>query len=147
MIDIVNDKIDEAALLEQVKSVSCGAVILFAGTTRRQTNGRLTDTLHYEAYGDMARSELGRIREAAMNQFGLEKCAIVHRVGEVPLGETSIVVVVSSAHRKQAFEGAAWIMDEVKRDVPIWKQEVWADGEKEWVHPGTESSRLPEESQ
>lgn len=144
MIDIVNTTIDEVALLQQVKSVSCGAVILFAGTTRRQTAGRETETLHYQAYGEMARSELERIRNQAMQRFGLEKCAIVHRVGEVPLGQTSIVVVVSSPHRKQAFDAASWIMDQVKQDVPIWKQEVWADGEKQWVHPGTATTRRRE---
>ena len=137
MIDIVNHVIDEANLLQQAKSESCGATILFAGTTRRTTDGRITETLHYEAYGEMARRELERIRGCAIEKFSLEQCAIVHRVGEVPLGETSIVVVVCSPHRKQAFEAAAWIMDQVKQDVPIWKQEVWANGDKEWVHPNS----------
>ena len=133
--------IDEAALLLRVKSDQCGAVVLFSGTTRRETGGRITQTLHYEAYGDMALSELQRIRTEAMSKFELQACAIVHRIGEVPLGETSIVVALSSPHRISAFEAAAWIMDAVKKDVPIWKQEVWADGEKEWVHPGTPNSK------
>ena len=136
MIKIVDQVIDESALLQQVRSQSCGAVLLFAGTTRRETQGRVTQTLHYEAYGDMAVSELQKIRIQAMKRFDLQQCAIVHRVGEVPLGETSIVVALCSPHRKQAFEAASWIMDTVKRDVPIWKQEVWADGQKEWIHPG-----------
>ena len=140
MIEIVHGKIDEAKLLQSIKSNNCGASLLFSGTTRRVTNGRVTATLHYEAYGEMAVSELSRIRELAIEKFGLECCAIIHRVGEVPLGETSIVVGVSSAHRQQAFESAAWIMDQVKTDVPIWKKEVWADGETQWVHPGTEGN-------
>ena len=137
MIRIVSDKIDESGLLQQAKSDSCGAVVLFSGTTRRQTGNRITETLHYEAYDAMAVRELERIREQAISTFDLEHCLIVHRVGEVPLGETSIAVVVSSPHRKQAIDSIAWIMDHVKSDVPIWKQEVWQDGTTEWVHPGT----------
>ena len=147
MIEIVDHIIDEAALLQQVKSARCGAAILFSGTTRRETNGRVTETLHYEAYGEMARTEMGRIRTDAMAQFDLENCAIVHRIGEVPLGETSVVVAVSSPHRKQSFEAAAWIMDQIKKDVPIWKQEVWADGEKEWVHPDQSMTGAGEDPQ
>lgn len=141
MIEIVESQIDESALLRHVKSECCGAVLLFSGTTRRETAGRVTETLHYEAYGEMARRELHRIRTEAMARFELKVCAVVHRVGEVPLGETSIVVALSSPHRKQAFEAAAWIMDTVKTDVPIWKQEVWADGKTEWVHPGAPSNK------
>ena len=147
MIKIVENKIDEAALLQEVKSNNSGAAVLFTGTTRRETAGRITETLHYEAYGDMAMRELERIRTEAMERFDLEKCAVVHRTGEVPLGETSIAVAVSSPHRKHAFESAAWIMDQIKADVPIWKKEVWADGSTEWVHPGAATPNIAEESQ
>ena len=139
MIEIVDNRIDEQSVLETVKSSSCGAAILFVGTTRRVTDGKVTQTLHYEAYHEMAKQELSKIRDEAMPKFSLEECAIVHRLGEVALGETSIAVAVSSPHRKQAFEAAAWIMDQVKKHVPIWKQEVWEDGSTEWAHPGANS--------
>ena len=135
MIKIVDDNIDEQSLLQAIKSSCCGAAILFVGTTRRVTNGRVTKTLHYEAYREMAFSELNKLKGEAISKFGLEDCGIVHRLGEVPLGESSIAVAVSSPHRKHAFEAVAWIMDQVKQHVPIWKQEVWEDGSTEWVHP------------
>ena len=75
-----------------------------------------------------------------LRKWPLEKCAIVHRVGDVPIGETSVVVAVSSPHRVDAFEAAAWIMDELKKAVPIWKQEQWADGTQEWIHPARNSN-------
>ena len=135
MIKIVNHAIDEAAILASVKSDNAGACILFSGTTRRLTGDKVTDTLSYQAYEAMAEKELSKLRDCAMQRWSLVACAIVHRIGEVPVGQTSVVVAVSSPHRVGAFESAAWIMDTLKKDVPIWKKEVYADGRQEWVHP------------
>ena len=135
MIKLVKSKIDEVAALEAIKSDDAGACVLFSGTTRRFTGEQETSTLHYEAYEAMAMKELSRLRENAKQKWSLIECAIVHRLGEVPIGETSVVVAVSSAHRIDAFAAAQWIMDTLKQDVPVWKQEVWKDGTTEWIHP------------
>lgn len=139
MIELVQHKIDELAALESIKSADAGACVLFSGTTRRFTKERETSTLKYQAYEAMANKEMSRLRDCAFAKWSLVECAIVHRLGEVPIGETSVVVAVSSAHRVDAFEAAQWIMDELKQSVPVWKQEVWADGTTEWVHPAKKS--------
>ena len=135
MIKIVSERIDESSILESVKSDNAGACILFSGTTRRVTGDKVTDSLGYQAYEEMAINELKKLRTAAMHRWSLMECAIVHRVGEVAVGQTSVVVAVSSAHRVEAFEAAAWIMDTLKTSVPIWKKETYQSGDTEWVHP------------
>lgn len=139
-VRLTRTAIDEAAVLASVKSPLAGACILFVGTTRGVTNGRKTSSLHYEAYETMARSELARLREEAMDNWPLIEVCIEHLLGEAPVTQTSVAVAVSSAHRKPAFEAAAWIMDELKAKVPIWKQERWDDGSSEWVHPGMQGA-------
>ena len=135
MIEVVETPIDEAAILAAIKSDAAGACVLFSGTTRQFTAGRETSTLRYQAYGEMAIKKLEWLKAEATREYSLQECCIVHRLGEVPIGESSVVVGVSSAHRKDAFRAAEWIMDTLKREVPIWKQEVWADGTEEWIHP------------
>lgn len=135
MIEIIETPIDEAAVLQSVKSNEAGAQILFSGTTRRTTADKITDTLSYEAYHAMAIKKLEEIRGLAMDRWPIIQCSIVHRIGTVPVGQTSVVVAVSSPHRVDAFESAAWLMDTLKSEVPIWKKEIYADGQQEWVHP------------
>ncbi len=135
MIKIVTEKIDEAAILDSVKSDDAGACLLFSGTTRRVTGDKVTQTLSYQAYEEMAIKLLNKLRDDAMSRWPLINFSIVHRVGEVPVGQTSVVVAVSSPHRIDAFQAAAWVMDTLKQDVPIWKQEVYQGGKQEWVHP------------
>jgi molybdopterin synthase catalytic subunit len=89
--------------------------------------------LAYEAFVPMAEAELGRLRDEAMARFGLVRCLIHHRLGEVPLLEAAVVVAASSPHRREAFEAAAWIMDRIKERVPIWKRERYTDGAQTWV--------------
>ncbi|MEM9410116.1 MAG: molybdenum cofactor biosynthesis protein MoaE [Planctomycetota bacterium] len=139
LIQITDRKIDESATLESVKSELAGACVLFVGTTRKLTDGKETTTLRYDSYLEMAEKKLQELRIAARDKWPLCKCAIVHRVGEVPIGETSVAVATSSPHRVDSFEAASWIMDTLKKEIPIWKQEVWADGTEEWVHPVPES--------
>ncbi|MFO0956682.1 MAG: molybdenum cofactor biosynthesis protein MoaE [Isosphaeraceae bacterium] len=136
MIEITDEPIDHARWTDRVRSPEAGAVCTFLGTTREVTGTRRTATLDYEAYGPMALRRLEALEQEARGRWPLIATAIVHRVGRVDPGEISVVVAVSSPHRCDAFEACAWLMDEIKRDVPIWKRESWTDGSREWVHPG-----------
>ena len=137
MAELVRQPIDVAALLDAAARPACGAVNLFLGTTRDHHEGRRVLRLEYEAYDRMALEALAALERGATERFGLGHCAIVHRLGEVPVTEASVVVVTSAPHRAAAFDAARWVMDELKRNVPIWKKEHFAGGEAEWVagHP------------
>jgi molybdopterin synthase catalytic subunit len=136
MIQLTREAIDSAPLVERAQSPAAGAVLLFLGCTRQHTAGRETTELTYEAYNEMAEKELASLESQARERWGLSECLIVHRLGTVPLGEASVAIVVASAHRRTAFEAGEWLIDTLKQRVPIWKQEHWADGTSEWVHPG-----------
>lgn len=139
MIALTNQPIDSAALLAKVSSHAAGAVVLFLGTTREITGERRTVSLDYECYPEMAERKLAELEAEARRRWPLTGCAIVHRLGHLELGEASIAIAVSSPHRQQAFEAGKWLIDTIKEVVPIWKQENWADGTSEWVHPGMEN--------
>ena len=143
-IDLVNHPIDLPSLLSRIDDPDVGAHRWFAGVTRRTTltaceNGerdsRVTQTLSYQSHEEMARRELRKLATTAVEKFGLTKLVIVHRLGEVPIGEASVIVGCSSPHRPATFEALPWVMDVLKRDVPIWKREQYADQTSEWVHP------------
>jgi molybdopterin synthase catalytic subunit len=135
MIALTPDPIDAADVLRRVQRPEAGAVVLFLGTARQFTAGRETAELAYEAYRDMAENELARLEADARRRWPLVECALVHRVGIVPVGEPSVAVATSSAHRDAAFEAARWLIDTLKASAPIWKQERYADGQTEWIHP------------
>ena len=111
-------------------------MLLFLGTTRELTGDRRTSSLDYECYPEMARHKLAELEAEACTRWPLLGCVVVHRVGHLEIGEASVAVAVSSAHRQVAFEAGKWLIDTLKEVVPIWKQENWADGSKEWVEPG-----------
>lgn len=136
MIALTHEPIDTAAILAQVASHDAGAVLLFLGTTREFTRGRRTESLDYECYPEMAAKKLTDLEAEARRRWPLTGCAIIHRLGHLNLGEASIAIAVSSPHRGVAFEAGQWLIDTIKQVVPIWKQENWADGTSEWVHPG-----------
>jgi molybdopterin synthase catalytic subunit len=136
MIELTSQPIDSAALLSRVSSPAAGAVVLFLGTTRQFTDGRETTALHYECYPEMTEAKLAELEAEARRRWPLVDCAIVHRLGKLELAEASVAVAVSSPHRGDAFEAGRWLIDTLKEVVPIWKQEHWADGSSEWVHPG-----------
>lgn len=124
-----------------------GGINLFVGTTRRWTSRPVTESkaretvrLRYEAYEPMALAELGRLAAAAAEQWSVERCCLLHRLGTVPVAEASVVVGVGTAHRAAAFEASRWLIDTLKERVPIWKREVFADGTEAWVQPATEST-------
>ena len=139
MAELVRAPLDVAALLAAAAHPSCGAVNLFLGTTRDHHQGRRVLRLEYEAYDRMALAALETLEREARERFQLAHCAIVHRLGEVPVTEASVAVVTSSAHRAAAFDAARWVMDELKRSVPIWKKEHFEGGDTAWVagHPLT----------
>jgi molybdopterin synthase catalytic subunit len=136
MIEITSSAIDHASVTERVRSARAGAVCIFLGTVRELTGDRKTVSLRYEAYPEMAMKKLAELEDEARRRWPIIELALVHRVGDLELGELSVVVAVSCPHRHQAFEACRWLIDTLKQVVPIWKRESWADGGEEWVHPG-----------
>ncbi len=132
---IARGVIDTASLLKAIKQPEDGAVVVFEGIVRNQTRGRRTLYLDYEAYEEMALKQMEELAERALAEFKIRDVAIVHRLGRLEVGETSVLIVVASAHRPAAFDACRWLIDTLKRSVPIWKKEyfedgaVWADGE------------------
>ena len=137
MAELVRAPIDVAPLLAAAGRPECGAIDLFLGTTRDHHAGRRVLRLEYEAYERMALAALESLERGACERFQLAACAIVHRLGEVPVTEASVAVVTTAAHRGPSFDAARWVMDELKQHVPIWKKEHFAEGGAEWVsgHP------------
>ena len=133
MAEITREPIAVERLLAATARADCGAVALFLGTTRDHHQGRKVETLWYEAYEPMALAALEAIEREAATRFEIATCKIVHRLGEVPIIEASVMVAVAAAHRGPAFEACRWAMDELKRTVPIWKKEHYAGGGEGWV--------------
>ncbi len=132
MIELTHNPLDPARITSHVRRDSNGAVVTFLGTTRNNFEGKEVLTLEYEAYEEMALKKLGEVREELLAQFGLEDIAISHRIGTVPIGETSLVVAIASPHRKEAFQACQVAVDRIKEIVPIWKKEIFQDGSR-WV--------------
>jgi molybdopterin synthase catalytic subunit/molybdopterin converting factor small subunit len=132
---IVRETIKTASILQQVKRPEDGAAAIFEGVVRNHTRGRRTLYLDYEAYEQMALRQMEDLASRALVDFKIRDVAIVHRLGRLEIGETSVLIVVASAHRAAAFDACRWLIDTLKRTVPIWKKEhfedgaVWADGE------------------
>jgi molybdopterin synthase catalytic subunit len=135
MIQLTSNPIDTTSLLSAAHQPEAGAVVLFLGITREFTGDKQTVELDYEAYNEMAESELAQLETTARNRWPLVECLIVHRLGRVPLAEASVAIVASAPHRRDAFAAAQWLIDTLKERVPIWKRERWADGTTEWIHP------------
>jgi molybdopterin synthase catalytic subunit len=134
-IFLTREPIDAGQLVKASKSGEDGAVVVFDGIVRNNTRGRQTLHLDYEAYEEMALKQMNELAEQARERFGVRRVAIVHRLGRLGVGETSILIVVASGHRGQAYEASRFLIDTLKKTVPIWKKEtfvdgaVWADGE------------------
>jgi molybdopterin synthase catalytic subunit len=135
MVEITAGPIDHAAVTERVRSSLAGAVCTFLGTVREITGDRRTAALKYEAYPEMALKKMAELEAEARRRWPVIELALVHRVGDLDLGEVSVVVAVSCPHRQASFEACHWLIDTLKQVVPIWKKEVWADGNEEWSHP------------
>ena len=137
---LVDAPIDIAAVEGAVAGPRSGAVLLFLGTVRDHHRGRRVERLTYTAYRAMAEPQLGRIVDD-LEAAGEVRAAIVHRLGEVPVGEASVVIAVASPHREAAYDASRTALERLKREVPIWKREHYADGESVW----REEERLSEE--
>jgi molybdopterin synthase catalytic subunit len=147
MIELTDADIDTERLLNEAYRADCGAVVLFLGTTRQWTQERETEYLVYDAYQSMALSKLQELEQAAFERWPIKHVALVHRLGRVDISKASVAVVAASPHRDAAFEAARWLIDELKRQVPIWKQEHWTRQTSSWIHPppnpGTPTSNPP----
>ena len=132
---MTRERIDAARIAQGLKLGDDGAAVVFEGIVRNQTRGRRTLYLDYEAYEEMAAEQLESLAKQALTQFQIRDVAIVHRLGRLEIGETSVLIVVASAHRGPAFDACRWLIDTLKKTVPIWKKEffedgaVWANGE------------------
>ena len=129
------EQIDPAVVIAQVSSTAAGAVVLFLGTVREFTSGRRTIALDYEAYPSMAERVMREIATEANDRWPVTHLSLVHRVGRLELGEISVAVAASSPHRQDAFEAGRYLIEELKKRAPVWKQENWENGETEWVGP------------
>ena len=134
-VQIVHERIDRTVTLNNFRCPADGAMVTFEGVVRDNSRGRRTLFLEYEAYEEMAIKEMNRLVEAALAQFSIRQVMIVHRIGRLNIGETSVLIAVASPHRGAAFDACRWLIDSLKRTVPVWKKEhfedgaVWADGE------------------
>jgi molybdopterin synthase catalytic subunit len=138
MFRLQAETIDYGALIEQVRTPACGAVVLFLGTVRELTQERVTTALDYEAYPAMAEKKMAEIEAETRLRWPVGDIALVHRLGHLEPGEVSVAVAVSCPHRAEAFEACRHAIDRIKAIVPIWKKENWGDGTSEWIHPGEE---------
>jgi molybdopterin synthase catalytic subunit len=132
---IVTRAIDTAALLAEVSDPACGALSLFAGTVRDVNDGRAVTGIQYSAYKEMAEKELQRIVGEASERFGAESIAVEHRVGELALGDVSVAIAAAHPRRAQAMDCTRYVIEEIKKRLPVWKLEHYADGTREWVDP------------
>ena len=130
--ELTTDPINVGEVARRVVPPTCGATVTLDGYVREWTRGRQTRYLIYEAYAPMALSEMRKLGERAHERFDIAHVGIVHRTGRLEIGETSVVISVSAPHRRAAFEACEWLIRELKRTVPIWKKEFYADGEM-WV--------------
>ena len=128
LIALTRQPIDSAAIVASAKHGSDGAVIVFDGIVRNNTRSRPTLFLDYEAYEEMAARQMSQLAEQALARFAVRHVTLVHRLGRLLIGETSVLIVVASAHRAPAFDACRWLIDTLKSTVPIWKKETFADG-------------------
>jgi len=137
-IAVSSQPLDVAAAVAHVTDALAGGIDLFLGTTRQEQaeGGRQLLALDYEAYQEMALKQMQDLARRARARWPIVRLALLHRVGRVALGEPSVIIAVATPHRADAFEACRFLIDELKKDVAIWKKEIWADGSMTWVHPG-----------
>ena len=135
LYELVRTAIDPAALVRHVRAAQDGAIVTFDGFVRNESHGRATEYLEYEAYEPMALAKMREIGAQIHGEFAIHCVAMVHRLGRLEIGETSVFIAVSAPHRAVAFDACRYAIDVLKRTVPIWKKEyfqdgaIWADGE------------------
>ncbi len=134
MFHVTTDPISVQHVNDLVKRPTDGAVVTFDGIVRDNFDGRAVRYLEYEAYAGMAEKKLTEIGAEVQHKFAIGEIAMIHRIGRLDIGESSIVIAVAAPHRHAAFEACAYAMDRVKADVPVWKKEFFADGANHWVN-------------
>lgn len=135
MFRVTTEPLDVQQINHLVKRPTDGAVVTFDGIVRNNFDGRQVRHLEYEAYASMAEKKMAEIAEEVRDKFAVGDVAMVHRVGRLEIGDSSILIAVAAPHRQPAFEACAYAMDRVKQEVPVWKKEFFVDGESHWVQP------------
>jgi molybdopterin synthase catalytic subunit len=132
LVALSEEPLDPTAIAARIRSEAEGALVVFEGIVRASSRGKQVRALVYEAYGSMAQRQMEQLSDAARRRWPVLDLAIVHRTGTLSVGEVSVVIAVSAAHRGEAFDACEWLIDELKRTVPIWKKEVYIEGEA-WI--------------
>jgi molybdopterin synthase catalytic subunit len=132
LIQLTREPLNRDVLVHAVSDPSCGGIVVFEGVVRNQARGKQVRYLEYEMYEEMAQTQIQDIIHEAHKRWGVERVAVAHRIGRLEIGETSVIIVVASPHRAQAFDACRYIIDTLKATVTIWKKEVATTGE-EWV--------------
>jgi molybdopterin synthase catalytic subunit len=132
---IVTSEIDPGSLINEVGAPQHGAISLFIGTVREVNEGRSVSAIEYSAYQSMASAELERILDEAETRFGVSALVVEHRIGLLGLGDVSVAIAAAHPHRGPALDCTRYVIEEIKKRVPIWKKEHYADGTREWVDP------------
>jgi len=129
MFDLTEEPLDPGQVIQQVRHAGSGAVVVFLGTVRDEDQGRRVRYLEYEAYRSMAEKEMEGVGDEALTRWPSVRIAMRHRIGRLAVGDVALVIAVSAPHRSDAFEACRYAIDRIKEVVPIWKKEVWEDGE------------------
>lgn len=137
LIRVTDEVLKPEEAIAAVESPEAGAINVFLGVVRNNNLGRQVQYLEYDAYPSMAEKVMREIASEAKERFEMEDVAVLHRTGRLEIGETSLLIAVSCGHRAKSFEGGHWLVNEIKKRVPVWKKEVWSDGES-WIE-GPES--------
>ena len=133
MVDIVEDPLDLARLIDWARDDSDGAVVSFLGVVRDFAEGRSVAGMEYHCYIELARREMEALEAEASRRWPIGRISLVHRIGPLNLGEASVAIVVASPHRAEAFDACRYLIDALKESVPIWKREIFKEGDPEWV--------------
>ncbi len=133
---VTSEPLDVGALERSLRDPLAGGICVFVGTTRQVTGSEITEELRYEAFSEMALAQMEILAGQAREKWPVLRCALHHRTGTVGVEEASVAVGVSTPHRAEAFEASRFLIDRLKKVVPVWKKEVFADGRTEWVQPG-----------
>ena len=139
---IVQRPIDAQGLVAEVARTANGATILFLGTVRDVNDRRAVSGIEYAAYESMAARELDAIASEASSRFGTDDIVVEHRIGQLGLGDVSVAIAVAHPHRAEAYDASRYVIEELKRRVPIWKREEYVDGTREWVDPTARTTEV-----
>lgn len=132
---LVEHEVDGARLIEEVRSNQFGAIAVFVGTVREMNEGRAVTGIEYSAYKSMAEAELARILDEAEELFGVSAILVEHRTGFLQLGDVSVAIASAHEHRAAALDSTRYVIEEIKKRLPIWKLEHYADGARDWIDP------------